>query len=134
VSETSNSAAAKTVLVVDDDELFCCVLTGLLEIQGYRAVVAMDGAEALRMVEQRGQEFDAVLVDLTMRPMNGRQILAQLKRLNPALPVVMMSGSEKEDIAEAAGQGAFPGFLQKPFSSEVLARAIRLASAAPAVP
>jgi len=132
MSALSENTSAKTVLVIDDEVLFCMLMRGLLEIQGYRSLVSSDGAEALKLVQERGSEISAVLVDLTMRPMSGRKILAELKRINPALPVVMMSGSDKEDIAEIADRGTFPAFLQKPFSSEALAEAIRLASAASA--
>jgi DNA-binding NtrC family response regulator len=129
VSEPSASAASKTVLVVDDDALFCVLMRGLLDIQGYRAVVATDGAEALKVIKDRGPEISAVLIDWTMRPMNGRQILAELRRVSPGMPVVMMSGSDKEDLPAPAAMEEFPGFLQKPFSSEALAGAIRRASA-----
>jgi two-component system, cell cycle sensor histidine kinase and response regulator CckA len=132
VTEPSASAPAKTVLVVDDDSLFCVLMRGLLAIQGYSALVATDGAGALKLVRERGPELHAVLIDWTMRPMNGRQILTELKRLSPATPVVMMSGSEKEDLPNPVDKAEFPGFLQKPFSSEALAAAIRLASGASA--
>ena len=131
MNEPSESTAAKTVLIVDDEALFCVLVSGLLEIQGYRSLVATNGAAALKLAQDPGQKIDAVLVDLTMRPMNGRQILRELRLRCPGMPVVMMSGSEKEDVAEmAAGTGDFPAYLQKPFSSEALAQAIRLASTA----
>jgi two-component system cell cycle sensor histidine kinase/response regulator CckA len=132
VSAPSPGTAGKTVLVVDDDALFCVLMRGLLEIQGYRAIVATDGAEALKVIRERGEELAAALIDWTMRPMNGRQILAELRRLSPGLPVVMMSGSEKEDLPAPGAKEDFPGFLQKPFSSETLAAAIRRAGAASA--
>jgi CheY-like chemotaxis protein len=130
VSEPAETAAAKTVLVVDDDEMFCVLVSGLLEIQGYRSVVAPSGAPALKMLEDPEHKFDAVLLDFSMKPMNGRQILVLLRRISPSMPVVMMSGSEKEDIVEAGSQEAHLAFLLKPFSSKALARAIQLACAA----
>ncbi len=132
MSGSPENAASKTVLVVDDDALFCVLMRGLLAIQGYSALVATDGAAALKLVQERGPELHAVLIDWTMRPMNGRQILTEIRRLRPDLPVVMMSGSEKVDLPNPVDQAEFPGFLQKPFTSEALAAAIRLASGASA--
>ncbi len=132
MSGSPEGTPGKTVLVVDDDALFCVLMRGLLAIQGYSAVVATDGAAALKLVQERGRDIHAVLVDWTMRPMNGRQILLELRRVRPDMPVVMMSGSEKEDLPNPVDQAEFPGFLQKPFTSEALAAAIRLASGASA--
>jgi DNA-binding NtrC family response regulator len=130
VSDPTEGSPGKKVLVIDDDPLFCALAVGLLEMQGYKGIVAPDGGLALEMIRDRGDEIEAVLVDYTMRPMNGRQILAKINSLRPGMPVVMMSGSAKEDLPEAAEQAAFPGFLQKPFSSEALGQAIQRASAA----
>jgi len=129
MNEPAEGGAIKTVLVIDDEALFCGLVRGMLEIQGYRALVSTDGAEALKMVEEGQRKIDAVLVDLTMKPMNGRQILMRLRQRSPDLPVIMMSGSAEEDVAAANELGAFPGFLQKPFTSRKLARAIRFACA-----
>jgi two-component system, cell cycle sensor histidine kinase and response regulator CckA len=131
VTELTENSATKTVLVIDDEVPFCLLAQGMLESQGYRAIVSTDAAEGLKMVQERWRKIDAVLVDLSMRPMNGREILIQLRQLSPNTPVVMMSGSAEEDITVANELGAFPGFLQKPFTSRALARAIRFASAAP---
>ena len=131
MNEQTEAVATKTVLVIDDEALFCVLVQGMLELQGYRAIVSTDGAEGLKMIQEGWRKIDAVLVDLTMKPMNGRQILMQLRQISPSTPVVMMSGSAEEDIAAANELGAFPGFLQKPFTSRTLARAIRFASAAP---
>jgi DNA-binding response OmpR family regulator len=131
VPEPTESAGTKTVLVIDDEALFCVMAKSMLESQGYRAIISTDGAEGVKMVEEGWRKIDAVLVDLSMRPMNGRQILTQLRHSSPSTPVVMMSGSSEEDVAAANELGAFPGFLQKPFTSRTLARAIRFASAPP---
>ena len=130
MSNPTEGTAGRNVLVIDDDPLFCALAVGLLELQGLQGIVAPDGALAVEMVRDRGQEIEAVLVDYSMRPMNGRKILAQIHALRPGLPVVMMSGSAKEDLPDAAAQAAFPGFLEKPFSSEALMEAIQSARAA----
>ncbi len=127
--EPTESTGTKGVLVIDDDALFCLLAKSMLESQGYRAIISTNGAEGVKMVQESWRKIDAVLVDLSMRPMNGRQILTELRHSSPNTPVVMMSGSSEEDVAAANELGAFPGFLQKPFTSRTLARAIRFASA-----
>jgi CheY-like chemotaxis protein len=128
VTEPTESAGPKTVLVIDDEALFCVLAKSMLETQGYRAIISTNAVEGLKMAQEGWRKIDAVLVDLSMRPLNGRQILTQLRQLRPNTPVVMMSGSAEEDVAAANELGAFPGFLQKPFTSRTLARAIRFAS------
>ncbi len=127
--EPTESAGTKTVLVIDDEAPFCLLAKAMLESQGYRAIVSTNAVEGLQMAQESWRKIDAVLVDLSMRPMNGRQILMQLRQVRPMTPVVMMSGSAEEDVTAANELGAFPGFLQKPFTSRTLARAIRFASA-----
>jgi CheY-like chemotaxis protein len=129
VTQTAQSAGAKTVLVVDDDELLCALTVSQLRSRGYRAVVTTDGEDAIRKIKDGAPPIDALLVDINMRPVSGREILARARCLKPGLPVIMMSGAHKEDLAEPLEEGPGLAFLLKPFSSDDLAKALSAATA-----
>ncbi len=96
------------VLVVDDEVMVRDVVCRMLEEVGYTVAPAADGPAALDLV--RAGRFDAVILDLTMPGMSGREVLAALYALAPALPVIVCSGHERD---RAHDLGA--GFLSKPF-------------------
>ncbi|MBI3789463.1 MAG: response regulator [Gemmatimonadetes bacterium] len=113
----SNDAAARPrgrVLVVDDDESVRTVLSRLLRGRGYVVEAAADGRAALEMVRREPAAYQAVLLDLTMPVMNGRETFAALRPIAPGLAVIMMSGYTEDDMG--AGDGPAPAaVLQKPF-------------------
>lgn len=99
---------------------------------GHRVVAASSGPEALELA--RTQPFLAVLCDISMPNMGGLEVLRSLKTLQPALPVIMMTGSPSAESAREAGElGAF-GYITKPFHlaelEELISRAIQPAGGA----
>jgi two-component system, cell cycle sensor histidine kinase and response regulator CckA len=107
-------AAAKRVLVVDDEDLVRDVLARMIEDLGYAADTAADGPSALAMLDQH--EFDAVLVDLSMPRMSGAEVVAAVRKLKPRLPVILCSGFDRD----GRGRVDADAFLPKPFRIEVL--------------
>jgi PAS domain S-box-containing protein len=124
--ETSTSLdATETVLVVEDDDAVRRFVCKVLDERGYRVLEAADGAEAVRLCETHPQAIDAVLTDVVMPGMNGRDVSRAVARLRPGTKVAYMSGHSEDVIArqELATSGA--PMLEKPFSPDVLLRAIR---------
>jgi len=64
----------------------------LLGSRGYEVIVADGGPQALNLVHSKEKEIDAVLADYEMPGMNGAELAAELKRCDPGLPVIMISG------------------------------------------
>ncbi len=124
------SLAPKTrarVLIVDDEEMVREVTMDLLRRFGYEIVGAENGTRALELA--RAQEFDCVVLDLTMPGMSGEDTLRHLRALHPALRVVLMSGySEHETTARFRGM-TLDGFIQKPFTPTDLDARIQAALA-----
>jgi CheY-like chemotaxis protein len=78
------------VLVVDDEAALADIIGAYLEANGYRITVANDGWQALAQYER--DPADAVITDFAMPGMNGRDLVADLRRRRPDLPAIMVSG------------------------------------------
>ncbi|MCZ8920550.1 sigma-54-dependent response regulator transcription factor ZraR [Escherichia albertii] len=93
------------ILVVDDDISHCTILQALLRGWGYNVALANSGRQALAQV--RDQVFDLVLCDVRMAEMDGIATLKEIKALNPAIPVLIMTAySSVETAVEALKTGA----------------------------
>ncbi len=109
-----------TILLVDDDEAVLAVGARMLEKQEFRVLTAADGREAVEIYRQNRDEIDMVLLDLTMPRMDGVEALRELRRLNPKVRVILVSGYTEEDVASRLAEGETFGFLPKPYSSAEL--------------
>ncbi|AUX39652.1 chemotaxis protein CheY [Sorangium cellulosum] len=121
----------KRVLVIDDEEGMRATLAANLELEGYEAVEARDGAHALELARQ--QAFTLVISDVRMPGLNGVETFRELKRIQPELTVVLMTAFALEKlIEEAIAEGVYT-VIYKPFSMDHLARIVARAVDSPAV-
>jgi len=96
----------------------------VLERAGYRVLVAENGREALRVVEEQQGAVNVVLLDLTMPELSGEETFEALAVSTPRLPVVMTSGYSEETSTHLTERG-LAGFLEKPYTAEELLEVIR---------
>jgi two-component system, cell cycle sensor histidine kinase and response regulator CckA len=108
----------RVVLVIDDEDLVRDVVARMIEDLGYGALTARDGVTGLAMIE--ANPIDAVLVDMTMPRMNGRDVIAQLRALRPTLPIILCSGFDRD----GHGPVQADAYLPKPFRIDVLERTL----------
>jgi two-component system, cell cycle sensor histidine kinase and response regulator CckA len=80
------------IMVVDDEENIRLVLRDLLVRYGYRVVLASNGAEAAAAYGKQTNDIRVVITDLDMPVMNGVELVKELKRMNPGVPMVVSSG------------------------------------------
>jgi CheY-like chemotaxis protein len=113
------------ILVVDDEEPIRRVTRGMLEAFGYRVVTASDGGEACALYRQKHDEISAVLTDMMMPVMDGAALIAELRRLNPLLPIIASSGLTEAGKEEQALSLGAQKFLSKPYTSAGLLWALR---------
>ena len=121
---TRSAPAAKsgeTVLLVDDELALRRVMRIILEQSGFRVFEAHDGVAGLAVLETRGKEVDLIVLDRSMPRMSGAQFLAELRRRDIQLPVVILTGHEGSEVA---GDGVAAVML-KPVLSGELVRTIR---------
>jgi DNA-binding NtrC family response regulator len=110
--------AKGTILVVDDEEIVRDSLASWLEEDGYDVDTAPNGPTALTRVAQHA--YAVLLVDLKMPGMDGLEVLAQARSLQPDVPVIIMTAYATVDTAvQAMKQGAYD-YLVKPFEPEEL--------------
>jgi two-component system cell cycle sensor histidine kinase/response regulator CckA len=110
---------AATILVVDDEEIMRSVLTRTMESEHYQVYSAGDGVEALALLD-KGIPVDLVVADVSMPRMDGRELVVELSKRHPHLPVVLISG------VYLGGTPDLPGpVLPKPFTPMALASRVR---------
>ncbi|MGA6972385.1 MAG: sigma-54 dependent transcriptional regulator, partial [Candidatus Binatus sp.] len=107
-----------TILVVDDDQDMVSALCDILRQAGYRALSANSGHDALAIIER--ETPDVLISDLRMAGMSGHGLQAELKRIAPDLPVIMITAfGSIQTAVESMKLGAFD-YVTKPFSNAEL--------------
>jgi len=107
--------AAGAILVVDDDEMVRGLAQRMVEYLGFRALLAGDGAEAVRVYRSNADQIVCVILDLSMPEMDGVATFLALRSLRSDVKVILCSGfNEQEATQRFAGQG-LAGFIQKPY-------------------
>jgi DNA-binding NtrC family response regulator len=109
----------KTVLVVDDEELIRELLYDILEGQ-YNVLLAEDGEKGLELFYENQEKVDAVITDLIMPKLRGDKLLEKIRAIKPELPVIIITGFEKEiDVVKILKEPKV-AFINKPFDIEQL--------------
>lgn len=111
-----------TVLVVEDEAHVCELLSDILEAEGLEPVCAQSADEAFEVIRER-KAFACMVLDVNLREgMTGYDVARFARSIDPALPVVFVSGESTRDSVNANG---VPGavFVAKPFTgAELMAR------------
>jgi CheY-like chemotaxis protein len=119
----------RTILVVDDESSILALAKDVLELEGYRVLVARNGEEALRVYGESRGGIDLVLLDLTMPVMGGVECFRRLRTLDPAVRVVISSGFASDSAAADMLRDGALDCLQKPWEIQALARTVAAALA-----
>jgi two-component system cell cycle sensor histidine kinase/response regulator CckA len=131
--QDATASGRETILLVEDEDGVRTVVRRALERQGYVVREASSGAEAIRLAEAIAStpdgRLDLVLTDLVMPGQSGRVLGEALVQRWPGLPVLYMSGYTDDEIFRRGLSGAGNAFLEKPFTSDQLALAVRRALA-----
>ena len=121
------------ILIVDDDRLIHSALRSMLEVHGYQVSVATNGWSGLKAIE--ADKFDLMVVDIFMPGMDGIETIRAVRRSQPELPILVMSGLH-HGHAFAFASGLMPDFLtmamefgavqalHKPFTPEEFLHAV----------
>lgn len=113
------------VLVVDDEERFRTTLGKLLSAKGMLVSVAGSGQEAIDIL--KGQPHDVVLLDVKMPGLSGQETLPELKKVDPKVEVVILTGHASVDIAAEMIAHGGSDYLLKPYPMDELLDIIQIA-------
>ncbi|HVP39901.1 MAG TPA: sigma-54 dependent transcriptional regulator [Candidatus Saccharimonadales bacterium] len=103
--------AQNKILVVDDEQSMCQFLALMLRRDGYLVTPVTSGQEALDKL--REEEFDVVITDIKMPEMDGLEVLSSVKKLDPGIPVIILTAfASQRSAIEAVNRGAFQ-YLEK---------------------
>ena len=115
----------ETILLADDEEDFRKSVGRALEELGYTVIGAADGEEAVRLLEEKKDEVDLVLLDMIIKGIGGAETFERLREIVPDLAVIICSGFTLDSSCKRVLKAGGKGFIQKPFKHEVLALRVR---------
>ena len=116
---------SERILLVEDEEAVRAVARRMLEKNGYTVLEARHGKDALLNFQQHEGTINLLLTDMVMPEMGGRELAERLTTIAPDLKVVYMSGYTADAVTRQGFAAPGAAFLQKPFTAESLARAVR---------
>jgi PAS domain S-box-containing protein len=120
--EAGTISGSGTILLVEDNDMLRRMAAEMLDSLGYHVVEAADGVIALELFRAQHASIDLALVDMVMPNLDGRQTIAELRRIAPDLRVLLCSGSFRSGPAQQIAEA--DGFLQKPFEMHQLSRLV----------
>ena len=110
------SGEGRTLLVVDDEAGVLTMAAIVLRRLGFEVVTAVDGVDGLMRAEDHRKTLHGVITDLHMPALDGLDFVRALRRLLPAIPIIVSSGRMEDEAQETFRSLGVGGFLDKPFS------------------
>jgi two-component system, cell cycle sensor histidine kinase and response regulator CckA len=112
------------VLLVDDQEPVRDMAQTMLQRLGFPVIPASSGEEAAAIVRDKPDRIRLVISDLTMPGMDGWKTLAEIRKIHPDIPAILMSGYDKSQVMTGDHTEHPQGFLQKPFDMKQLEKTL----------
>jgi CheY-like chemotaxis protein len=119
---------AKNILIIDDEELVSQSLRRLLKKEGYNALIAKSGSEAIEIVKET--ELDLIISDVRMPGLDGIETITQIRAIlenlkKKPIPEIIITGYADADKYEKAGNLEVVDYLYKPFDNAEFLRVIK---------
>jgi two-component system, OmpR family, response regulator MprA len=113
------------IFVVEDDQAVRDALRRALELDGYGVELAGDGEEALRRLDERDVEPDAIVLDVLMPKVDGLEVCRRLRRSGNRIPILMLTARDQVADRVAGLDAGADDYLVKPFALEELLARVR---------
>jgi CheY-like chemotaxis protein len=120
------AARGETILVAEDEPDLRDLVGEMLEVLGYKVLMAVNGVEALEVADAHPGKIDALVTDLLMPRMGGVELAQRLQQVRPYLSVLFVSGYPDPAVMEQGVVNSKVHFLQKPFTLEAIAATLRV--------
>ena len=114
-----------TVLLVEDEDAVRSFASRALTTRGYNVLTAISGVQALEVMEEHGGSVDLVISDVVMPEMDGPTLMKHLRKANPQIKIIFMSGYAEEAFRNNLDEDEKFTFLPKPFTLKKLAAAVK---------
>lgn len=115
-----SSTGSKTFLLIDDEPMVTDICEMMLKKLGYQVLKANNGKEGIELFEANKDRIDLIISDFNMPGMNGQEVVEKLRVIDHSVKVLLSSGGLSVPHEEDALGRGFNGFLQKPYSIEIL--------------
>ena len=115
---------SEKILVVDDDSAIRESMKTALEDFGYSVLTAVDGEHGLKVYRENYETIDAVVLDIVMPKMSGKELLREMLKIDPDVKVIISSGHMENQIGDAIIKSA-SNYLKKPYEIDVLENTLR---------
>jgi PAS domain S-box-containing protein len=125
MDESGELRGAETILIVEDEEMVRRLSVRSLQMHGYIVLTAVDGQDALRVIDAHEGAVDLLLTDVVMPNMSGPELARALQQRFPGLKVLFMSGYTDDAVVRHGLLQAEVSFIQKPYTPRGLAQRIR---------
>ncbi len=112
-----------SLLVVDDEANFLILLDRILSREGYQVTAARNAEQAVGHLAR--ENFDLAILDINMYPMNGIEVLAEIKERSPMTQVVMITGYPTKHTRDESKKLGAAGYLTKPIDMSELKALLR---------
>jgi two-component system cell cycle sensor histidine kinase/response regulator CckA len=122
---TADLTGTGTILLVEDEEGLRALNARGLKSRGYTVLEAENGVEAMEVFQQHGGTVDLVVSDVVMPEMDGPTLLKELRKRNPELKIIFVSGYAEEAFEKSLPKGEQFSFLPKPFTLKQLVGAVK---------
>ena len=122
--ESLNLPADLTVLLADDEPAVRRAAARILRRAGATVLEAVNGREAVEMFAADRDRIQAVILDVTMPELNGREAYTAIRAQHPTVPVIFSSGYDEQDVGRMDGDPKVT-FLPKPYRAETLVARVR---------
>lgn len=123
------SEAQERILLVDDEPLITSVGSELLTEMGYRVQAVNHPRQALKLMQERADDFDLIITDLTMPELTGIEMVREIRNMNISVPVVLISGYNERIKRDEAAEVGISEILSKPCPAATLIDSVRKALA-----
>jgi CheY-like chemotaxis protein len=125
VVPTTHLVGSETILLVEDEDLVRKVVARILERAGYRVLIAANGAEAVAIAEQLRGPVDALITDVVMPGISGKEVAARMAGRFPNLKILFITGYTEDEFLRNGILDQGRAIMLKPFSPEDLLRRLR---------
>ncbi len=110
------------ILIVDDEEVMRQIASAILSECGYELLFAENGEEAISIFNKKHDTITAVLLDMIMPKMSGKETFYEMKKIDPKVKVILGSGFRQDENVELILNDGVKAFIQKPYSMQKLSK------------